>query len=100
MPPSGAPRPSRWRTVRPDARAVRPPRPTFLEEDSNGWLVTFSDLVLQLFAFIVVAAVVGHGVSLPSPRETLSLGTDTAGAAAEPPPAPSAPAPDALSLAR
>ena len=34
---------------------------TFLEEDSNGWLVTFSDLVLQLFAFVMVAAALGTG---------------------------------------
>lgn len=87
--------------MRPDARATRPARPTFLEEDSNGWLVTFSDLVLQLFAFIVVAAVVGHGVSLPSPGAAISLQVD--GAERTVPAVPAAPAmtaPDALSLAR
>lgn len=52
--------------MRPDARIARP-APAFLEEDSNGWLVTFSDLVLQLFAFVLVAAVLGTG---PLIRET------------------------------
>lgn len=46
--------------MRPDARLERS-HPSFLEEDSNGWLVTFSDLVLQLFAFVLVAAVMGTG---------------------------------------
>jgi chemotaxis protein MotB len=46
---------------------------SFLEEDSNGWLMTFSDLVLQLFAFVMVAAVLGTGAASrpasPSHRE-------------------------------
>ncbi len=32
-------------------------------DDSGGWLVTFSDLVLQLFAFVVVAAVLARNQS-------------------------------------
>jgi len=47
--------------VRPERRAVSSLSSSFLEEDSNGWLVTFSDLVLQLFAFVLVAAVLGPG---------------------------------------
>lgn len=46
--------------MRPDGRSAHA-QPSFLEEDSNGWLVTFSDLVLQLFAFVLVAAVLGTG---------------------------------------
>lgn len=30
------------------------------DEDQTGWLVTFSDLVLQLFAFVIVAVVLGR----------------------------------------
>lgn len=52
--------------MRPDARVVSAV-PTFLEEDSNGWLVTFSDLVLQLFAFVMVAAALGAG-AVPESR--------------------------------
>lgn len=83
--------------MRPDARLVTAV-PTFLEEDSNGWLVTFSDLVLQLFAFVMVAATLGaHAVpdapvAIP-PAETHAFAM---------PLAERAPAigPDALSLAR
>ena len=57
--------------MRPDAHNLHA-RPSFLEEDSNGWLVTFSDLVLQLFAFVLVAAVLGTG----------SIGRETAPAGA------------------
>ena len=78
-------------------RAAAAARSSFLEEDSNGWLVTFSDLVLQLFAFIVVAAVVGRGVSLPSPTEPLTPYAEPERVASrEPRPTE----PDALSLAR
>jgi chemotaxis protein MotB len=33
--------------------------PTPAEDDNTAWLVTFSDLVLQLFAFVLVAVVIG-----------------------------------------
>ena len=86
--------------MRPDA-GIPKLSASFLEEDSNGWLVTFSDLVLQLFAFVIVAAVLGTGAgtvsmpphAAPKPR---ALRADA--------PAPSddvaATVPDALSLAR
>lgn len=79
-------------------RHVPSPVASFLEEDSNGWLVTFSDLVLQLFAFVLVAAVLGAGsVSRPTATETapsrprLELPTTSLARVA---------APDALSRAR
>lgn len=88
--------------MRPDARAAS--APPFLEEDSNGWLVTFSDLVLQLFAFVMVAAALGAG---PAPESsTVTVDVDRPIFAR---PAPEGMAalermpvigPDALSLAR
>jgi flagellar motor protein MotB len=83
--------------VRPDARSVSA-TPSFLEEDSNGWLVTFSDLVLQLFAFVMVAAVLGTG-AVPAARPVTAELLSPPLAA----PIPARPAiaePDALSLAR
>ena len=60
--------------MQPERRAPIAVASTFLEEDSNGWLVTFSDLVLQLFAFVLVAAVLGPGrTSLPTAAETVTL---------------------------
>lgn len=89
--------------MRPDARITRP-APAFLEEDSNGWLVTFSDLVLQLFAFVLVAAVLGTG---PLGRETAAVSIAPAPRVATPPARVAAadrpatrPAADALTLAR
>jgi flagellar motor protein MotB len=91
--------------VRPDARVVNAPA-TFLEEDSNGWLVTFSDLVLQLFAFVMVAAALGTGTG-PVPEPPAATAAVERPAFAMPVPARMAelermPAigPDALSLAR
>ena len=58
--------------MQPERRAVSSLSLSFLEEDSNGWLVTFSDLVLQLFAFVLVAAVLGPGsVSRPTMVEAV-----------------------------
>lgn len=37
------------------------------EGDRVGWLVTFSDLVLQLFAFVVVAAILESGATSSGP---------------------------------
>jgi len=50
-------------------RSARPDRrdrglglePAPLEDDQTGWLVTFSDLVLQLFAFLLVSVVLSGG---------------------------------------
>ena len=36
------------------------PEPPPIDEDQTAWLVTFSDLVLQLFAFVMVAVVLGN----------------------------------------
>ena len=72
--------------MRPDARLPKVAA-SFLEEDSNGWLVTFSDLVLQLFAFVLVAAVLGSGAGLDvrsrTPREPVARTTATAAASAD-----------------
>ncbi len=48
-------------------------------DDSTNWLVTFSDLVLQLFAFVVVAAVLTRSGSegTPSPRQILRQAADS-----------------------
>jgi chemotaxis protein MotB len=79
--------------------------PSFLEEDSNGWLVTFSDLVLQLFAFVLVAAVVGGRAAAVPVANVEPVAEVAAPVAAMPAPTgavavrvPSEP--DALSLAR
>jgi chemotaxis protein MotB len=74
--------------VRPDPRARSATSFAFLEEDSNGWLVTFSDLVLQLFAFVLVAAVLGGGAGVPAADGT-----------ATPRPRPASPAPARASFA-
>ena len=43
--------------MRPDFPPPTPPPP---DDDQSAWLVTFSDLVLQLFAFVIVAVVLGR----------------------------------------
>jgi flagellar motor protein MotB len=89
--------------VRPDSRIERPV-PAFLEEDSNGWLVTFSDLVLQLFAFVLVAAVLGTGSVGRDTSSALELpaarGVSSAPRAESLPERAMRPAADALTLAR
>lgn len=40
-------------------RTLAPPAPPPGDDDQTGWLLTFSDIVLQLFAFVLVAAVLG-----------------------------------------
>jgi chemotaxis protein MotB len=47
---------------------IEPPPP---DEDQTAWLVTFSDLVLQLFAFVLVSVVLG-GAALPPPSTASS----------------------------
>jgi flagellar motor protein MotB len=44
------------------------------DDDQTGWLVTFSDLVLQLFAFVLVAVMIGSPRQIPAER----LGTQPA----------------------
>ena len=83
--------------MRPERRAVSSLSSSFLEEDSNGWLVTFSDLVLQLFAFVLVAAVLGPGsVSRPTMVEAVQRPQVEVPAARR----AHVDEPDALSLAR
>ena len=59
--------------------------------DDTGWLVTFSDLVLQLFAFVVVAAVCGGATRHASPAGdvTSAIAVPPRVARAEAPPDPS-----------
>ncbi|MCC6847445.1 MAG: OmpA family protein [Deltaproteobacteria bacterium] len=73
---------------------------SFLEEDSNGWLVTFSDLVMQLFAFVLVAAALGAGAAPLAPPRASSGAVGSAARAASDVQAPPRRGPDALSLAR
>jgi len=48
-------------STRPDRRRTLALEPAPLDDDQTGWLVTFSDLVLQLFAFVVVSVVLSGG---------------------------------------
>jgi hypothetical protein len=54
----------------------RRPAPAVSGDDDNwGWLITFSDLVLQLFGFAVLAALGGaavHAARTPSPAVVLA----------------------------
>jgi len=46
--------------VQPEPRRDEPPiAPAATDEDQTAWLLTFSDLVLQLFAFVLVSSVLG-----------------------------------------
>src|SRR6058998_3504113 len=49
------------RSTRPDRRRALGLDPAPLDDDQTGWLVTFSDLVLQLFAFVLVSVVLSGG---------------------------------------
>lgn len=60
---SHAPSPAALGTAR-TAALTESPGP--LDDDQGTWLVTFSDLVLQLFAFVLVAAVLGGTSRLPA----------------------------------
>jgi chemotaxis protein MotB len=46
--------------VRPERRRTRLPPPPPPDDDQTGWLLTFSDLVLQLFGFALVVGVLGR----------------------------------------
>jgi chemotaxis protein MotB len=50
-----------WRSTRPDRRRALGLEPAPLDDDQTGWLMTFSDLVLQLFAFVLVSVVLSAG---------------------------------------
>lgn len=63
MPPPSAP--PDWN----DPFALTPPS----DGDDTGWLVTFSDLVLQLFAFVLVAAVCGAAARAPKASDATVL---------------------------
>jgi len=64
---------------RPEPRGVRPGA---VDDDQHAWLVTFSDLVLQLFGFVVLALAASRAATAP----------------AGPPVAPAAPPPAAVAL--
>lgn len=49
------------RSTRPDRRRALGLEPAPLDDDQTGWLMTFSDLVLQLFAFVLVSVVLSGG---------------------------------------
>jgi len=51
--------------VRPDPRRTLGPEVAPPDEDQTGWLVTFSDLVLQLFAFVLVSVVMASAAQSP-----------------------------------
>jgi len=55
------------------------PAPPPGDDDQTGWLLTFSDIVLQLFAFVLVAAVLGSAT--PQSEAVTSIPI-------EPPPSP------------
>jgi chemotaxis protein MotB len=87
--------------VRPERR-VRVPDPPPLDDDQTGWLMTFSDLVLQLFAFALIATVLAGAergraaAPVPTPAESTSIRPVLVPVPSEPPapPPPSAePAP-------
>ena len=72
--------------MRPDRRRARLAPPPPPDDDQTGWLLTFSDLVLQLFGFALVVGVLGRAVapaaaSHPGPEPSTPV-------AAAPPSAP------------
>ena len=77
------------------------PEPPPLDEDQTAWLLTFSDLVLQLFAFVMVAVVLGNARQAARPAAQLKPAPEwpivpVAAAHDEPAtPAPPAPPPPA-----
>lgn len=52
--------PSGWPNVRPERRPTLLAAASEPDDDQTAWLLTFSDLVLQLFAFALVVAVLGR----------------------------------------
>ena len=51
----------------PDRRRALAALATPPDEDQSGWLMTFSDLVLQLFAFVIVSVVLAGAPPRPAP---------------------------------
>lgn len=66
------------------------------EGDRSSWLVTFSDLVLQLFAFVIVAVVLEAGSASVEPKTAIAAKRPTF---ASLPIAPRWPAPERLAVA-
>ena len=86
------PRRSPWPNVRRDEIGLAASSPVNADEDNTGWLVTFSDIVLQLFAFVLVASVLG--------RNGAPIATGNVAPLQAPPEVTAAMQPDALSAAR
>src|SRR5438093_13420379 len=64
------------RSGRPDRGRALELEPAPLDDDQTGWLMTFSDLVLQLFAFVLVSVVLSGGgrpsaAAPPAPAPTV-----------------------------
>jgi flagellar motor protein MotB len=55
-------------SARPRSRQLLAVASPAAEDDQTGWLVTFADLVLQLFAFVIVAVVIGNPRQIPAER--------------------------------
>ena len=81
--------------MRPERRRIHVPEPSALEEDQTAWLMTFSDLVIQLFAFALLSAALAGGFPVAAASRPAPLAPPEA----EPPVvatiAPLAPATDA-----
>ena len=73
--------------ARRERRRLDLPEPPPPDEDQTGWLLTFSDLVLQLFAFVMVAVVLGNARQTvrPTPAEASPAPPPAAEANAAPP---------------
>jgi flagellar motor protein MotB len=67
-------------SARPDALRI-PPEPP---DDGPSWLVTFSDLVLQLFAFLLVGLVVTRAATSPQTEPAVARSTTVASSFAAP----------------
>jgi flagellar motor protein MotB len=67
-------------SARPDALRI-PPEPP---DDGPSWLVTFSDLVLQLFAFLLVGLVVTRAATSPQVELAVARSTTVASSFAAP----------------
>jgi chemotaxis protein MotB len=76
--------------VRPDLRRALRVEAAPPDEDQTAWLVTFSDLVLQLFAFVLVSVMVAGATPPPAaaPAAPARAPADAPGERSTPPPAP------------
>lgn len=75
-------------SARPDRLRALGFEPAPPDEDQTAWLVTFSDLVLQLFAFVLVSVVLAGAASPPPAAVPQPEPPPPVVAAVEPPPAP------------